>query len=122
MAAKSGNGKSGKSKSRKAKPTSAKRSTNAFAYSDRIPMISDVLKTDFDGSATVVQLFAKLRTKSGEFDKERRVAATLRYDKRENGDASVFVRNGKQIEFRKRTRSKIKSGQRKPRGSKRARK
>lgn len=96
------------SKRTKPAPTSAKRSSNAYAYSDRIPMISDVLKTDFGGSATVDELFKKLRTKSGEFDKERRVAATLRYDTRVNGDSSVFVRDGKLVTFRSRKRSSAK--------------
>lgn len=98
--------KSRKSTKRTAKPTSAKRSSEAYAYSDRIPMIADVLKTDFGGSATVAELYKKLRTKSGEFNKERRVAATLRYDKRENGDGSVFVRDGKSVTLRVKSRRK----------------
>lgn len=89
-----------------AKPTSAKRSSEAYAYSDRIPMIADVLKTDFGGTATVSELFKKLKTRSGEFNKERRVSATLRYDKRENGDASMFVRDGKSVTLRAKSRRK----------------
>ncbi len=94
-----------KNTKRSAKATSTRRSSDSYAYSDRIPMIADVLRVDFNGSATVAELYKKLKTRSGEFNKERRVAATLRYDKRENGDHSIFKRDGKLVTLRSRKRS-----------------
>ena len=83
------------------KAASTNRSTNAYAYSDRVPIMADVLRVDFDGEATISELFGVLDTRGdGEFDTERRVAATARFDKRVNGDLSVFVRNGAKLALR----------------------
>lgn len=85
---------------RRAKPISEARSEQSFSYESRIPIIADCLKEEFGGSATRDQLFAKLRTKAGEFNKPRRIDATRRADKRINGDKSVLVLNGKNVELR----------------------
>ena len=85
---------------RTTKPTSTQRSSDSYSYSDRVPIIADTLRSDFDGAATIERLFTALRTKSGEFNKPRRIAATFRYDKRTNGDKSVLVRVGGELQLR----------------------
>ena len=101
---------------RSTKPTSTQRSSDSYSYSDRVPIIADTLRSDFDGAATIDALYAKLRTKSGEFNKARRIAATFRYDRRTNGDKSVLVRVGGELQLRsmsKAMRAKLnKRGQR----------
>lgn len=94
-------GKTARKTESKPRAASTNRSTNAYAYSDRVPIIADTLRVDFDGKATVAELFGVLNTRgAGEFDTERRVAATVRYDKRENGDQSVLVRDGSAVALR----------------------
>ena len=100
-----------KSARRSAQASQARPANKAFAYSDRVPIIADALKTDHGGSATVAELFETLHTsKDGEFATTRRVAATLRYDSR--SDAPTFERVGGMVTLRKHNRatSKRKSG------------
>ena len=104
--------KSSKSSKRRSAQASQSRPANkAFAYSDRVPIIADALKTDHGGSASVSELFETLHTsRDGEFATVRRVAATLRFDGR--SDAPIFERVGGMVTLRKRNRatSKRKSG------------
>ena len=100
-----------KSKRKSAQASQSRPANKAYAYSDRVPIIADALKTDHGGSATVAELFETLHTsKDGEFATTRRVAATLRYDARQ--DVPTFERNGSAVVLRKRNRvtSKSKSG------------
>lgn len=90
---------------RTAKPSSTERSEESFAYGVRIPIIADTLRSDFGGSAPEPELFKVLKTKHGEFNKPRRIAATVRYDKRTNGDKSVLVRDGRNIVLRTMSKS-----------------
>ncbi len=90
---------------RTAKPSSTERSAESFAYGIRIPIIADTLRSDFGGSADESELFKLLKTKHGEFNKPRRIAATVRYDKRTNGDKSVLVRDGRNIVLRTMSKS-----------------
>ena len=94
-----------------ARATQDRPASKAYAYETRIPIIADALKTDHGGSATVAELFETLHTsKDGEFATTRRVAATLRYDGRQ--DVPTFERSGGMVTLRKRNRvaSKSKSG------------
>ena len=103
--------KSSASKRKTAHASQSRPANKAFAYSDRVPIIADALKTDHGGSATVSELFETLHTsKDGEFATTRRVAATLRYDARQ--DSPTFERSGGMVVLRKRNRaaSKSKSG------------
>lgn len=81
----------------------------AHAYAERVPIVADEL-ADVGGSATVKELFKALSTgKTGLFATERRVAATVRYDGRQ--DAPMFERNNGSVTLRKRQRTaKRKSG------------
>ena len=95
---------------RSTKPTSTQRSSESYSYAERIPIIADTLRSDFDGAATIERLHAKLRMTSGEFNKARRIAATFRYDRRTNGDKSVLVRVGGELQLRsmsKKMRAKL---------------
>lgn len=74
----------------------------AHAYAERIPVMADEL-ADNGGAATVKELFKALRTSpTGLFATERRVAATFRYDQRQ--DAPIFDRDNGAITLRKRQR------------------
>lgn len=75
----------------------------AHAYAERIPIIADVLKENGRGM-TVKEIFAEVKTgPAGLFGKERRVAATFRYDQRQ--ETPVFERGaGNMITVRKRPR------------------
>ena len=69
-------------------------------------MLADVLRTEFGGATSVADLYQAVRTSvdgkipSGLFGTHRRVAATIRADKRINGDDSVLVLAGGQVKLR----------------------
>lgn len=74
----------------------------AHAYAERVPIMRDEL-ADNGGAATVKELFKALKTSpTGLFATERRVAATFRFDQRQ--DAPIFERNAGMIVLRKRQR------------------
>jgi len=76
----------------------------AHAYAERVPIMADELR-HVGGSATVKELFNALETgKAGLFGTARRVAATFRYDQRQQ--SPVFDRGaGNVITLRKRQRT-----------------
>ena len=93
--------KSGKAQRKPAKPISVARSEESFSYLGvRLPIIVDALKNDFGGSATQDELFKHLKTTHGEFNKPRRIGSTRRKDAKVNGDKSMLILNGRQIELR----------------------
>jgi len=70
----------------------------SFAYSDRIPKIVAALARRKDKRATIADLFAVLKTgKTGQFGTERRVAATVRYDAR---NERILARDGAYVLLR----------------------
>ena len=121
--------KSGAKRSKK--PTAAERAANraaadktskkndehverngAHAYSERTPIIAEEL-AERGGSATVQELYKALKTKAtGLFATPRRVAATVRYEKRTaeaNDTTPPFALDGGSVVLAKRVRSKSKS-------------
>ena len=84
----------------------------AHAYAERTPIIAEELK-ERGGSATVNELYKELKTgKAGLFGTVRRVAATVRYEKRTaeaNDTTPPFALDGGSVVLAKRVRSKSKS-------------
>ena len=84
----------------------------AHAYSERTPIIAEEL-AERGGSATVQELYKSLKTKAtGLFATPRRVAATVRYEKRTaeaNDKTPPFALDGGNVVLAKRVRSKSKS-------------
>ncbi len=72
----------------------------AHAYAERVPIMRDEL-ADNGGAATVKELFKALKTSpTGLFATVRRVAATYRYDQRQ--ESPIFDRDNGSITLRKR--------------------
>jgi hypothetical protein len=80
----------------------------AHAYAERVPIMRDEL-ADGGGTATVKELFKALKTSpTGLFATERRVAATYRYDQRQ--ESPIFDRSNGSITLRKRSTRKPSTG------------
>ena len=108
------NGASGKAKrsKRAAAHDDHVERNGAHAYAERTPIIAEEL-AERGGSATVAELYKELKTKAtGLFATPRRLAATVRYEKRTaeaNGTTPPFALDGGSVVLAKRVRNKSKS-------------
>lgn len=78
----------------------------SFSYDERKPFIADELRRRPNQSATISELFDVLGTsRTGPFGTARRIAATVRHDKR--SDDPIFERDGHYVRLRKAARSGV---------------
>ena len=93
----------------------------AHAYSERTPIIAEEL-AERGGSATVQELYKALKTKAtGLFATPRRVAATVRYEKRTaeaNDTTPPFALDGGSVVLAKRVRKSKRVSRKRTRASK----
>lgn len=78
----------------------------SHGYADRVTIISDTLRHEFNGAATAAELFKVLRTgSSGPFATQRRISATYRQNVRHLPDAErPYDLAGGVFTLRKRTK------------------